>query len=150
MSDIPREFDAMFRTENAQIYGVSFATFQQLTQACIAAHRYGDIVAHTIEPVPDGRDHGCNVLLAGKNFGFELHVDDTDKNCPFVALWAQRLDTNDENLSLFDDDAGDHGEWAFNRVVNIMIRLDGLRASWRKLTFDQTHELLYREGFFGR
>ena len=23
-----------------------------------------------------------------------------------------------------------------------MIRLDGLRANWRQLTFDQTHELL--------
>jgi hypothetical protein len=29
-----------------------------------------------------------------------------------------------------------------------MIRLDGLRANWRQLTFDQAHELIYREGFF--
>jgi hypothetical protein len=33
MSDIPREFDAMFRSENAQLYGMCVPTFRRLSTA---------------------------------------------------------------------------------------------------------------------
>ena len=64
MSDISREFDAMFRSENAQLYGMGVSIFRRLADACIAVHRYGSIVAHTIEPAQKG--DGCNVLWQAK------------------------------------------------------------------------------------
>ena len=97
---------------------------------------------------PSRRAADANVLLAGKNFGFTLHVSADVEDVQFVILEAQRLDTNDEPFQLFAEDPSHDDAWALNRTVNIMIRLDGLRANWRQLTFDQTHELLYREGFF--
>ena len=51
---------------------------------------------------PEGRR--INVLLAGKNFGFTLHVSADVEDVQFVILEAQRLDTNDEPFQLFAED----------------------------------------------
>jgi hypothetical protein len=118
------------KLERGQSFGLTKSEYYNVVTCGLSAEKYAGIAPSELRTVPDG-EVGCVLTLWGKQLAYTVTYKPRIR---FLGLTVQPMEppgAEREVLTLEEDSL------AWTRVINGMIKLEGVAPGWRPISYEQ-------------